>query len=145
MGHFYKKNHIINNPGTISVVWWNSCWWVQCDFSDLLKHYLGWRDVGICFFITEQIRNTIWKTSQWQLSAWGIGDGLRAACSSLSEILIVLNSVFWKTFRHPSVCVKSLVTELWLPWSAALLWFPEIALGLCQLPADAIPTQSSLR
>lgn len=129
------KNCSINDSGTASVMWQKlgaggGAMTARTSWAEL--SWRQWEVILYCEQITE-----IWHTSQQSLSVQGKRDRVRAVWpeSSLLEVLIVLNSVFWKTSRRPSLCIKFLVTEWWLPWSAALLLFQDITLGLGQLSA----------
>lgn len=129
------KNCSINDSGTASVMWQKLGAGGGAMTARTSWAELSWRQWEV-FLYCEQITE-IWHTSQQSLSVQGKRDRVRAVWpeSSLLEVLIVLNSVFWKTSRRPSLCIKFLVTEWWLPWSAALLLFQDITLGLGQLSA----------
>lgn len=95
-------------------MWENSCCQVQHDFCDLLGSIRvgDMLEVAPLYGADQKEDVKIFqgavvcsKNRKWNKSCWPV--------SSLLEVLIVRNSVFWKTSRHPSLCIKFLVTELY--------------------------------
>lgn len=88
------------------------CWQAERDFSDLLSSiWVGGMWEGVPSLRSRSERYEILPSSGCLLKE---KETVRAVWpgSSLLEVLIVLNSMFWKTSRRPSLCIKFLVTEL---------------------------------